>query len=179
MKALYFLIPLLMANACKTTQTNGTAVSSDIKSMEQAESSMDGCPEEGTCTVKIHKNKKLNVKQDGIGASYPEIVDGNNIVIEYTYLKKGPAGTADGDYSETIHFEIPATASNISKEDKALADVNLLYGRHCFCRDGGYFPITDGKLLVKKNNQAIMFDLTFKTDKTTQVVSHISETVKM
>ena len=107
MKALYFLIPLLMANACKTPQSNGTAVSSDIKSIEQAESSIDGCPEAGTCTVKVHKNKKLNVKQDGIGASYPEIVDGNNIVIEYTYLKKGPAGTADGDYSEPYILKFP------------------------------------------------------------------------
>lgn len=177
MKAFYFLIPLLIVNACKT-QT-GTPISSENTNMEQVENKTMGCPDEGTCSVVVHKNKKLTIKEDGIGSTYPEIVDGTNIVVEYTYLKKGPAGTADGDYSETIHFEIPSNTNNLSKENTNLTDVKLLFGRHCFCRDGGYFPITDGKLLVEKTNQAIMFDLKFNTDKTTQVISHITETARL
>ncbi len=177
MKAFYFLIPLLMANACKTN--TGATISSENTSMEQVENKSSGCPEVGNCSVVLHKNKTLIIKEDGIGSTYPEIVDGNNIVVAYTYMKKGPEGTADGDYSETIHFEIPTTTNNLSKENAGLADVNLLFGRHCFCRDGGYFPVTSGKLLVEKTNQAIMFDLTFKTDKTTQVISQIKETVKL
>ena len=177
MKALLFLIPLFVVNACKT-QT-GTVISSENTSMEQVENKVTGCPEEGTCSVVVHKNKKLIIKEDGIGSTYPEIIDGTNIVVEYTYSKKGPAGTADGDYSETIHFEIPATTKALSKENLSLSDVSLLYGRHCFCRDGGYFNITDGKLLVTNNNETLKFDLKFNTDKTTQVISHIVETVKL
>lgn len=177
MKALLFLIPLFVVNACKT-QT-GTVISSENTSMEQVENKVTGCPEEGTCSVVVNKNKHLVIKEDGTGAVYPEIVAGENMVVVYTYSKKGPEGTADGDYSETIHFEIPATTKSLSKENLSLSDVSLLYGRHCFCRDGGYFNITDGKLLVTNNNETLKFDLKFNTDKTTQVISHIVETVKL
>ncbi len=177
MKALYLLIPFFIVNACKT-QTD-TVTSSDNTTMEQTDKNSSGCPEEGTCTVIVYKNKTLIVKDDGTGASYPELAEGNNIVVEYTYHKAGPEGTADADYSETIHFEIPSNTNNLSKENASLRDVNLLYGRHCFCRDGGYFPVTNGKLLVEKTAQGIMFDLKFNMGTTTQVISHIRETAKL
>ncbi|SRX54239.1 hypothetical protein [Aequorivita sp. CIP111184] len=178
MKALLFLIPLFFVNACKT-QT-GTVISSENTKMEQVENGDTGCPKEGTCSVVVHKNKHLVIKEDGTGALYPEMVAGENMVVEYTYSKEGPEGTADGNYSETIHFEIPATTENLSKENAKLAEVNLLYGKQCFCRgEAGFYPITNGKLLVEKSNTALMFDLKFKVEKTSQVVSHITETVKL
>lgn len=180
MKALYLLIPLLMVNACKTqTGSSIPTNNTDNTSMEEVVHKITGCPEEGTCEIVVNKNKKLVIKEDGIGATYPEIVAGENIVVVFTYSKKGPEGTADGDYSETIHFEIPAATTNLSKADASLSDVNLLFGRHCFCRDGGYFRVTDGKLLLEKTDKALVFDLEFSTDKTSQVVSHIAETVKL
>src|SRR5690606_35065738 len=154
-------------------------ISSENTSMEQVEKTT-GCPDEGTCTVVVHKNKKLAIKQDGIGSTYPEITDGENMVVEYTYLKKGPEGTADGNYSETIHFEIPAATTTLTKENASLQDVKLLYGKHCFCRgEAGYYTISNGKLLVEKSTQGIKFDLKFKVEKTSQVVTHISEVVKL
>lgn len=73
MKALIFLIPLFVVNACKT-QT-GTVISSENTNMEQVENKV-GCPEEGACTVAVHKNKNLVIKEDGTGALYPEMVAG-------------------------------------------------------------------------------------------------------
>lgn len=178
MKAFYFLIPLIMVNACKT-QT-GTVISSEKNTVKQMENTTSACPDQGTCNVVVHKNKTMTIQEDGIGALYPQIVDGANTVVEYTYLKEGPAGTADGDYSETIHFEIPANTEDLSKENASLTDVKLLYGKHCFCRgEAGYYPITDGKLLVEQSSQGLVFDLKFKVKETSQVVSHISETVKL
>lgn len=166
-----------MFNACKT-QT-GTAISSENTTMEQTGNKTSECPSEGTCSVVVHKNKKMTVKEDDFGGLYPEIEDGNNTVIEYTYHKKGPEGTADANYSETIHFEIPTDTKNLIKENASLSDVNLLYGKLCFCAETGYFPITNGKLLVEKTAQGIMFDLKFKVEETSQVVSHIREKVKL
>ncbi|WP_157417861.1 hypothetical protein [Aequorivita capsosiphonis] len=177
MKALFFLIPLLMINACKT-QTD-TVISSENTSMEQIDNKSSGCPDDGNCSVVVHQNKNLTVKDDGTGAFYPDLVDGNNTVIEYTYHKPAPEGVADADYTETIHFEIPEGVKNLSKENAALSDVGLLYGKHCFCRDAGYFPVINGKLLVEKTAQGIMFDLKFNTGKSTQVISHIRETTKL
>ncbi len=167
-----------MVNACKT-QT-GAVTSSENTTMQQMENKSTGCPEEGTCSVVVHKNKSLSIQKDDTGALYPQLVESTNTVVEYTYFKEGPPGTADGNYSETIHFEIPADTENFSKENASLSDVKLLYGKHCFCRgEAGYYPITDGKLLVEKSNQGIVFDLKFKVNKTSQVVTHISETVKL
>lgn len=167
-----------MANACKT-QT-GTVISSENTNMEQIANSSTGCPEVGNCSVVLHKNKSLAVKVDGTGAMYPEMTASENMVVEYTYFKEGPEGTADGNYSETIHFEIPATTTTMHKENATLSDVKLLYGKHCFCKgEAGYYPITNGNLMVKKNNETLTFDLKFKVGKTSQVVSHIVETVKL
>ncbi len=167
-----------MVNACKT-QTVPT-ISSENTNMETIENSNSGCPEVGTCSVVLHKNKSLAVKEDGTGAMYPEIIDGQNIVVAYTYSKEGPAGTADGNYSETIHFEIPTATTTLNKSNTALNDVKLLYGKHCFCKgEAGYYEITDGNLQVSKNASSISFDLKFNVGKTSQVVSHIKETVKL
>ncbi len=178
MKALLFLIPLFFVNACKT-QT-GNVISSDNTSMGQVENKVTGCPEEGTCNVIVNKNKRLVIKEDGTGAMYPEILDGENMVVVYTYTKEGPQGTVDGNYSETIHFEIPANAENLSKENATLGDVNLLYGKQCFCRgEAGFYPIRKGKLMIEKTNNTLVIDLKFNVEKTSQVVSHITETVKL
>lgn len=165
-----------MVNACKT-QT-GTVISSEKKTMKQVKNTSNGCPEDGTCEVKIHKNKKLEIIDEGEGRMYSEIVDGENLVIEYTYLKPGPEGTADGNYFETIQFEVPANIKNLVKENAALAEVKLIFGKHGY-RNSGYYPVTDGKLSVQKTGNSISFSLNFKINQTSQVVSHIRETVKI
>lgn len=168
-----------MVNACKT-QTNTVTSSDKSSSMEHVETKNSECPDGGTCTVEIHNNKKLVVKEDGIGARYTQMEPGNNLVVEYTYSKEGPKGTVDGNYSETIQFEIPMATDNLSKTDTSLKDVNLVYTKQCFCRgEAGAYTIDQGKLLLEKTNNALTFDLQFKVGKTSQVVSHISEMVKL
>jgi hypothetical protein len=148
--------------------------------MEQTIGENSDCPDGGTCTIEIHKNKTLTMLDDGTGAMYPEFIDGDAMVVAYTFMRKGPEGTVDGNYSETIHFEIPNKSTNLKKENASLNDVKLVYGKHCFCKgEAGYYPINDGKLLVDTNDQGITFDLTFKVGKTSQVVSHISEMVSL
>ena len=176
-KAFHFLIPILMINGCKT-QTETVKSSQQIKTEQLKDKST--CPEEGTCSVAVHQNSKLRIDEDGTGAIYPVILDGDNIVIEYTYLKEGPAGTADGSYSETIHFEIPSRLKNLKKENASLAEVSLLFGKHCFCPgEAGYYPITKGKLSVDYTDKNITFDLSFSQNKVSQIISHIVETARI
>lgn len=167
-----------MAQACNTQKS--TVSTSDKNSMENMNMSNSECPDGGTCIVKIQKNKKLVLKEDEFGVKYVQIEDGSNMVIEYTYSKKGPEGTMDGNYSEIIRFEIPNATSKLSKENTSLSDVNLIYEKQCFCRgDAGAYEVTKGKLSLEKTDKAIMFDLQFKINKTSQVVSHITETIKL
>ena len=176
MKAFYFLIPLFMVNACKT-QT-GTVISSDKTTMEKSENKTSDCPEDGTCGVVIHKNTKLDLDDDGPGKLYPQIVEGENIVVEFTYRRPGPEGTADGNYLETIHFEVPSETKDLVRENGDLADLKMLFGILAY-RNATYYPLTKGKLVLKKTDNTLSFDLRFKVDQTSQVISHIKETVKL
>jgi len=178
MKAFYFLIPLIMASACKTQPE--TETSKSTVNMGAVDRPSSDCPADGTCTVKAHPNMNLMLKEDGTGARYPEMVAGENTVVVYTFLREGPPGTVDGDYSETIHFEIPAGTENLNKENASLADLKVLYGKHCFCKgEAGYYPITDGKLSLSKNRLGTVIDLQFKVNGTSQVITHISELIKL
>jgi|SRR5690606_2847352 len=176
MKAIYFLIPVFLINSCKT-QTD-SVISSESTNMEQVENHGSNCPEGGTCTVVVHQNKSLQLIDDGSGVPYAEITDGKNIVVEFTYSKAGPEGTADGNYSETVQFEIPAGTETLSKQNQSLADVKMIFGKMGF-RMSGYYPVTSGKLILNKTGQTISFDLKFKVDQTSHLISHISETVKI
>lgn len=177
MKIFYFLIPLFMVNACKTQ--SGTVTSSEKTIMQQKEIKDSGCPSDGTCTVKVYKNKSLEIRKDeSMRTIYPEIVDGSNIVVEYTYFRSGPEGTADGNYSETIQFELPAGTKDLTKQNAALADVKMLFGKSGF-RNLEYHPVTDGKLSVQRTGNTISFSLDFKIEQTSQVVSHINEKVRV
>ena len=178
MKALIFLMPFLLINSCKTSQPD--LVTSKPNTMGQTINTNSDCPEGGICTVEVHKNKKLTMLDDGTGALYPEMIEGDAIVVAYTYSKKGPEGTVDGNYSETIHFEVADGEKNFKKENLGLKDVKLVYGKHCFCKgEAGYYLIDNGKLLVETSGAGMHFDLNFKVGKTSQVVSHISEMVKL
>lgn len=176
-KVFYLMIPFLMINACKT-QTPTITNSNQSKTEQLKQNS--SCPNEGDCTVIVHQNSKLTVSDDGTGALYPQIQKGDNLVVEYTFMIDGPEGTADGNYSETVHFEIPSNMKSLKKQSAALAEVNLLFGKHCFCPgEAGYYPITDGKLTVENKGETLTFDLSFQQDKTSQKLSHITQTVKL
>lgn len=178
MKAHYLLILLLFAGACKTQNT--TATTDENTMIEQNTKQDTACPEDGVCEVKIHKNALLQIKEDGTGALYPVLGSGDRLVVEYTYTRKGPEGTMDGDYSETIYFEIPTSTKTLNKEDASLNDVKLLYGKQCYCKgEAGFYSVDIGTLSLEKKGDIIIFDLQFHVGKTTQVISQLTQEVKM
>ena len=178
MKAIYFLAILFIAGACKTPGER--IVISNNTNMEKVNEKDANCPEDGTCKVVVHEKSKLEVSDDGTGALYPQIQPGDNMVIEYTYYREAPEGIADGNYSETIHFEIPANTSTISKSNKELQDVKLLFGKHAFAPDAGYYIIENGKLLLERIGDNLAFDLKFSNaNRSSQLISHITETVRV
>lgn len=169
MKVFYFLIPILVLTGCKTQSTLNTDQTNTTMKMD--------CPNEGKCTIVAHKDSNLEIKVDGIGKMYPEITEGENVVIQYTYLKEAPEGIADGNYSESVYFEIPKDAKDFTKEDAGLLDVDLLYGRHFFSPESGFMQVDSGKLAVTKKDNVITIDLHFEIENMRQVISRIVETV--
>ena len=174
MKAFYFLIPLLVVNACKT-QT-GTVITSAETVMEKSENIRSECPEDGTCEVIIHKNQTLEIVDDA-GNLFPQIIEGQNIVVEYTYRRLGPAGTADGNYSEILYFEVSPETSNFTKENEELTDVKMLLGILGY-RNVSYYELMEGKLVFTRTDNSLSFDFRFKIDQASHVISHIKEKVQ-
>lgn len=175
MKILYFLLPLFLATACKTPTE--TVNSSEKNKMEQLKNTVSSCPKDGTCKVVVHKNKKLEIIDEGNGRMYSQIVEGDNLVIEYTYLKSAPKGIADGNYFETIQFEVPIGTQNLVKENNNLADVKMIFSKFGN-RTASYHPVTEGKLSFQRSPKIISFNLKFKVKGSDQVVSNITETVQ-
>lgn len=177
MKALFFLISIFLAISCKT-QTAPT-VSSDKGFARQIQNPESKCPEGGTCSVEVFENKTLAVLRDDAGVLYPSLGDGENTVVVYTFLQN-PEGTVDGDYSETLHFEIPASSRLVELENETLEKANVLFGKHCNCPgEAGYYKIVDGSLFMEQTENAVQFELFFKTDATSHKVSRVTETVQL
>lgn len=163
MRSFIFLISILTISACKTKVDSINPAENNVK--EEIKGLESECPEAGVCTVELFRNKNLIIKEDGTGALYPEIVDGANVVVQYTYSVKGPEGTVDGDYSETIHFEVPPSVEALNLKDADLKNLKLVFGKHCYCKgEAGYYFVEKGNLTVNKSTDALSFSLTFEMD---------------
>jgi len=169
MRYFYFFLGFFLIVSCKT-KTEAVRASDDIMKTTAAT-----CPEKGDCHIQVYKKKELHLAQDEFGIPYLEIREGKNYVVEYSFTRMAPAGVADGNYRETLHFEIPESTASLNLKDGDLQDVNLIYGRFCFCPDSGYFQVKNGELSLKNSNRTIDFSLRFKIPEVRQVVSHIEE----
>jgi len=170
MKYLCFLIPLLFF-CC------GGIKQSPIENITTIESKTL-CPDDGVCTFDIFKNSTLEIKSDNIGLIYPEINNGNNIVLKFEYTRNEIPNTADSNHQEIIYLELDSNKIENNLKDINLQNVKLLFGRLCFCRgQTGYYKIVNGILSIKKiSNNEYLLKLEFKINEVPQVVSIINET---
>ena len=94
--------------------------------------------------------------------------------------KREQEGTIDGDYSETLHFEISKNTKELCLKDDQLTKVKLLFGKHCFCKgEAGYYYINKGKLKVLKLNKEIYFDINFSIEETSSKLKRVSKYLKL
>jgi len=178
MKLLVFISAFLLIFSCKTNCTIDQ--SSKETKVEFTENTNGYTPNKENYSVTVTKNSSLTIKEDTTGKDYPVIEKGENIVVEFKYLEKGPEGTADGDYSETLHFEVPNSANKISLKDADLQNVDLLYGKHCFCKgEAGYYKVINGQLLIIKTEKELSFDVSFTINETSQKVKRVTKTIQL
>lgn len=151
----------------------------------QKESSVDlseitsGCPSDGSCEIKILKNKQLILLFDDLGGMYYDIQDNDGTtVIHYQYAKTTQAKIQDGHYREDIILEIKNSDKSLKLTDVALQKTKIIFGRHCFCKgQTGYFKIDKGTLVLTQKKEIIKLELVFSTEKVPQIIKHISATL--
>ncbi|MBE9489501.1 MAG: hypothetical protein IMY67_04340, partial [Bacteroidetes bacterium] len=63
------------------------------------------CPENGKCLFEVLQQKSLKILKDEFGNLYPEISDGDNIILKFEYKRNEIPNTMDSSYSELIYVE--------------------------------------------------------------------------
>jgi len=139
------------------------------------------CPEKGVCTIELIPNKTIVFKTDNIGIMYPVISEGDKTILKYTYKRNEIPNTQDGNYTEIIYAELPATITTIKLSNEALQQIKLYFGRLCYCKgETGYFPIKNGDFKIIKNDKnSFKIDFNFKISEVPQIISKIEETISL
>ena len=167
MRYLYILIVSLVVFSCNAKQK--------LLVEDKVENSLSLCTEGGTCTFDVLQNKTLEVKKDNFGALYPEMLDGDKVVIKFEYKRNEIPNTVDGNYSELIYVELDPNNLLVELEYSQLLDAKVLFGRLCFCKgQTGYYAVDNGKLSITKESDSYQFDLAFKIDEVPQLISTIN-----
>jgi hypothetical protein len=133
------------------------------------------CPKDGTCQIELHKNKSLVVVYDNFGGMYYELkeTDGKS-VIHFQYNKTTEANLQDGHYREDLLLEINNNIKALNLQNAELQQTKLIFGRHCFCKgQTGYFKVVDGELNANRKGSKLFLSLTFKTKKTSQIITKL------
>lgn len=137
------------------------------------------CPEDGDCSFEVLKNSTLNLAYDSTGKLYPEIIEGEKVVIKYHYKRKTNENVMDSSYSEYVYLEFDPDDKQIILKDKELQKVKMIFGRICYCKGSmGYFPVSDGNLFLFTSNGNLHVRTSFKMNKVPQIIDQIDENIK-
>jgi len=135
------------------------------------------CPKGGDCSFEVLKNSRLNLKKDDIGKLYPEVAEGDKMVIKFHFKKDEVKGVMDAGLSEYVYLEFDPEDQQIILKDKELQKVKMVYGRICFCTDNGYYQVKQGNLFLFNKNGNLQIRSTFKVNKIRQTLSQIDENI--
>ncbi|WP_341216276.1 hypothetical protein [uncultured Wocania sp.] len=171
MKYLYGLYLVICLVSCKAKN--------EIKPINNKGISIAACPENGVCSLGVYKNKTLQVKTDNLGMIYPEMKNGNYLVLKFEYKKNENSNYVDGGYREEIFIEL--NPENLEIETTNLQDEKLFFARWCYCKgQTGYYKINQGKLsVVKVDNINFKISLSFKIEEVPQIINEINQTIKL
>lgn len=135
------------------------------------------CPEDGECTFEVIKGKGIALKNSSIGKMYPDLVNGNKLVLKFDYKRKEIPDVQDSSYNEIIQLEIDPNNPELELKDSELLKVKLTFARFCFCRgQTGYYRIQKGRLSLKEiGEKKYNLKLDFKTDEVPQIINSIHE----
>lgn len=172
MKNAILISILSLFMACKTSKCQ---INEPIKTTPES------CPENGECKIELLPNKTLEFKADEFGILYPEVTDGANTVLIYTYNKKQKVKRPDGYYREHIYAEFNGEITELDLKDELLQNIKLHFGRICYCKgETGYYPIKKGNFkLTFPKKDAIKIQLDFSVKKIPQVITELNETISL
>ena len=168
MRYLYILFICFIISSCNAKQK--------VLTVNEIGKTTIYCPEDGICKFEVLNEKSLKILKDEFGNLYPEVFDGDKIILKFQYKRKETPNTMDSSYSELIYVELNLNNLIVELENSQLQEVKLLFARLCFCRgQTGYYKVKNGKLSISKENDKYRFNLEFKVNEVPQVITSINE----
>lgn len=176
MKYLLLLAISIGLTSCETSKKISDSKDTNV-------SLQSDCPDDGSCTVSLMRNKSLKINYDTYGDrinDYELVDDAAKSVVLFEYVRTIKDTTLqDAGYREEIIVEVDNEKTEMNWSDNELKNANVLYGRFCYCKGyAGYFKMDKGDLSVMKKNGKILVDLKFKMDRIPQVISELKATMK-
>jgi len=172
MRYLYVIIICFLVFSCNANQK--------VLTVKEVDIATTFCPDDGVCTFQVLQNKSLNILQDEFGNTYPEVSDGDLMILKFQYKRKEIPNTMDSSYSELIYIELNSNNLILDLENSQLQEVKLLFARLCFCRgQTGYYKVKNGKLSISKEDDKYRFNLEFKVNEVPQVITLINESFSL
>lgn len=137
-------------------------------------SSNNWCPDDGKCSVTKYENTNLFLKTDEFGNNYTDTTEGENIVLKFEYKRLNTIDAEDSDYTELIWIELKNLEDSFSVSNEDLKNYIVVFTRLCFCRgQTGNYPIKNGKLEYKKEEDSRYLKLTFNNQTVPQVLKFV------
>ena len=90
-------------------------------------SPITNCPENSDCLLELIPNSTISFKNDEFWNTYPTIKEGNKTLLKYTFNKKTPKNTQDGQYTEHVYAELEPTITKTALKNAALKNIKLAY----------------------------------------------------
>lgn len=172
MRYLYILVGCSILLSCNAKQK--------LLIKKSEEHTIKYCPEDGVCTFEVLQNSSLKLLKDGIGKLYPEISEGNKIILKYEYKRNEIPNSVDGDYSELIYIETDPNNLEINVKDSLFNKAKVLFARLCFCRgQTGYYRVNEGNLSITEKADIYQFNLEFKVDEVPQIITSIHHSFRL
>lgn len=141
----------------------------------------NNCTKNGKCELKLTPNKAISFKQDKFGNLYPEITDGENTLLTYTFKRNTIKNIQDSNYTEILYAELPKNIKEISIKNGELKNVKLHFARLCFCKgETGYYPIDNGTFTISiVSKDTIKIASKFNVKSIPQIISSMLEIIPL
>jgi len=159
MKKVLIIAALTSLIGCQSSKKRSTTNWLDQQVILKSE-----CPENGTCSATRQPGTGIEQNIE-VKEVYPQIVQKEEMVlIQYEFnRKKAEQNYADDFHKEELFIEIPAKAFKKEYKNEELQEVNLIFGRHCYCKGfAGYYKITEGNLKIENSENKTKIKLSFK-----------------
>lgn len=109
----------------------------------------DNEPRDGIAAFEFYADAKLVITDQEDWFSF-EKVSGDHLVFKYEFVYDDAPDIIDDEYSEVVWFEVNPEGDSFEIDLSDFEQYKGLYGRLCFCVDGGWHKISDGCIYGKK-----------------------------